>query len=77
MSSSGSLSCSFGADYLQTCDCDYGCPCEFSAPPAPEHATRFIFRGTEVVSARELSVAAGTIHFQYSEKAAFVTEVHY
>ena len=23
----------FDADYLQTCNCDYGCPCEFSAPP--------------------------------------------
>ena len=21
------------ADYLQSCNCDYGCPCEFSAPP--------------------------------------------
>lgn len=21
------------ADYLQACNCDYGCPCEFSAPP--------------------------------------------
>ncbi len=24
---------SFDADYLQACNCDYGCPCEFSAPP--------------------------------------------
>jgi hypothetical protein len=24
---------SFQADYLQACNCDYGCPCEFSAPP--------------------------------------------
>ncbi len=23
----------FEADYLQSCNCDYGCPCEFSAPP--------------------------------------------
>jgi hypothetical protein len=23
----------FDADYLQTCNCDYGCPCEFAAPP--------------------------------------------
>ena len=23
----------FEADYLQACSCDYGCPCEFSAPP--------------------------------------------
>lgn len=42
-----------------------------------EHATGFIFRGAEVVSARELSVSAGTINFQYSDKAGFVTEVHY
>lgn len=25
----------FDADYLQACNCDYGCPCEFSAPPSP------------------------------------------
>ena len=25
---------SFEADYLQSCNCDYGCPCEFSAPPS-------------------------------------------
>jgi hypothetical protein len=24
---------SFEADYLQACNCDYGCPCEFSASP--------------------------------------------
>jgi hypothetical protein len=24
---------SIEADYLQGCNCDYGCPCEFSAPP--------------------------------------------
>jgi len=23
------------ADFLQACNCDYGCPCEFSAPPTP------------------------------------------
>jgi hypothetical protein len=23
----------FDAEYLQACNCDYGCPCEFSAPP--------------------------------------------
>src|ERR1041384_4380780 len=22
------------ADYLQACSCDYGCPCEFEAPPS-------------------------------------------
>ncbi|HTY86726.1 MAG TPA: DUF1326 domain-containing protein [Candidatus Acidoferrum sp.] len=24
---------SFEADFLQACSCDYGCPCEFAAPP--------------------------------------------
>ena len=24
---------SIEADYLQACSCDYGCPCEFEAPP--------------------------------------------
>lgn len=24
---------SIEADYLQACNCDYGCPCEFQAPP--------------------------------------------
>ncbi len=23
----------FEADYIQACNCDYGCPCEFAAPP--------------------------------------------
>jgi len=26
----------FEADFLQACSCDYGCPCEFSAPPTRE-----------------------------------------
>ena len=25
---------SMDADYLQACNCDYGCPCEFEAPPS-------------------------------------------
>ena len=204
MSSSAPLSWSLDADYLQACNCDYGCPCEFSAPPTPgfcegigvwriktgrcgnvpldglclafaahwpkaihlgggtltvfvderaneeqrralenialgklgglpfeilattfsavqetrfvpfefrlagrnsaarigdsvafdlepvknpvsgepefvriEHATGFIFKGAEVVSVRDLRVSAGTINFRYSDKAGFVTEVHY
>jgi hypothetical protein len=24
---------SLEADFIQACNCDYGCPCEFSAPP--------------------------------------------
>jgi hypothetical protein len=30
---SNKLKWEFQADYLQACNCDYGCPCEFSAPP--------------------------------------------
>ena len=204
MSASNSLSWVFDADYLQACNCDYGCPCEFSAPPTSgfcegtgawriktgkcgnvsldglglgfaahwpkaihlgggtltvfvderadqeqrealeniafgklgglpfeilattfstvqptrfvpfefhldgrnsrarigeeiafnlepvknpvtgepefvrvEHATGFIFRGAEVVSANDLRVSSGAIDFQYTNKAGFVTDVHY
>jgi hypothetical protein len=42
-----------------------------------EHATGFIFKGAEVVSARDIRVSSGSINFQYSDKAGFVTEVHY
>jgi hypothetical protein len=204
MSSSAPLSWVFDADYLQACNCDYGCPCEFSAPPTPgfcegtgawliktgrcgdisldglgiafaahwpaaihlgngtitvfideranqkqrealesiafgklgglpfeilattfstvqptrfvpfefradgqtgkarvgqdiefdlepiknpvtgepesvriEHATGFIFTGAEAVSARDVRVSSGDINFQYSNKAGFVTKVHY
>ncbi|HXM01071.1 MAG TPA: DUF1326 domain-containing protein, partial [Chthoniobacterales bacterium] len=42
-----------------------------------EHATGFIFKGAEVVSARDIRVSSGNINFQYSNKAGFVTEVHY
>ena len=204
MSSSALLSWDFKADYLQACNCDYGCPCEFSAPPTPgfcegtgvwqiktgkcgnvsldglclgfaahwpkaihlgggtvtlfideranqeqrealenigfgklgglpfeilattfatvqptcfvpfeihldgrnstarigkhisielepvknpvtgdpefvriEHATGFIFKGAEVVSARDVQVSSGDINFQYLNKAGFVTEIQY
>ncbi len=30
---SAKVNWSLEADYLQACNCDYGCPCEFSAPP--------------------------------------------
>jgi len=33
MSASGNVKWSIEADFLQACSCDYGCPCEFSAPP--------------------------------------------
>lgn len=36
---------SLEADFLQACSCDYGCPCEFSAPP-----TRGFCEGTGVWS---------------------------
>src|SRR5262245_1671827 len=33
MSTTPSIKWAFDADYLQACNCDYGCPCEFSAAP--------------------------------------------
>jgi hypothetical protein len=42
-----------------------------------EHVTGFVFKGAEVVSARDVRVSSGDINFQYSNKAGFVTEVHY
>jgi hypothetical protein len=42
-----------------------------------EHSTGFIFKGAEVVSARDLRVSSGSINFQCSNKAGFVCEVHY
>jgi hypothetical protein len=33
MSTATKVKWSIEADYLQACNCDYGCPCEFSAPP--------------------------------------------
>ena len=33
MSTNDKVKWSFEADYLQACNCDFGCPCEFSAPP--------------------------------------------
>jgi hypothetical protein len=42
-----------------------------------EHATGFVFKGAEVVSALDLRVSCGAINFQYANKAGFVTEVRY
>lgn len=33
MSAIAKVKWSFEADFMQACSCDYGCPCEFSAPP--------------------------------------------
>ncbi len=33
MSNSAKVKWEIEADYLQACSCDYGCPCEFQAPP--------------------------------------------
>lgn len=33
MTSHSSVKWEIEADYLQACSCDYGCPCEFQAPP--------------------------------------------
>ena len=34
MSTQTMVKWSIEADYLQACSCDYGCPCEFEAPPS-------------------------------------------
>ena len=33
MTTGASVKWTIEADYLQACNCDYGCPCEFEAPP--------------------------------------------
>ena len=33
MTTGAAVKWSIEADYLQACNCDYGCPCEFEAPP--------------------------------------------
>ena len=33
MSATVQIKWSLEADFLQACNCDYGCPCEFAAPP--------------------------------------------
>ena len=33
VSSEEKVQWSLEADYFQACSCDYGCPCEFEAPP--------------------------------------------
>lgn len=33
MTATAKVKWNFEADFLQACNCDYGCPCEFSAPP--------------------------------------------
>ena len=73
------------ADCLQACNCDYGCPCEFEAPPTPgycedirvEHGTGFIFKGADAVSAKECRASAGELTFSYPDKCGFVTQIKY
>ena len=33
MATEAKVKWSIEADYFQACNCDYGCPCEFEAPP--------------------------------------------
>jgi hypothetical protein len=42
-----------------------------------EHATGFIFKSAECVSAAEMRVAAGEVNFSWPNKAAFVTRIQY
>ena len=42
-----------------------------------EHDTGFIFKGADVVSAKECHVSVGELTFSYPGKAGFVTQVKY
>jgi hypothetical protein len=42
-----------------------------------EHATGFIFKQAECVSAAEMNAAAGELNFSWPNKAAFVTQIKY
>lgn len=42
-----------------------------------EHETGFVFKGAEVVSAKECRVSVGELNFSYPEKCGFVTQVKY
>ena len=42
-----------------------------------EHETGFIFKGADVVSAKECRVSVGELNFSYPNKAGFVTQVQY
>ena len=42
-----------------------------------EHETGFLFKGADVVSAREYTVNTGDLKFSYPDKAGFVTQVTY
>ena len=42
-----------------------------------EHATGFIFKGAECVSAAKMNVSAGELKFSWPNKAGFVTQIQY
>jgi hypothetical protein len=42
-----------------------------------EHATGFIFKGAEVVSAKECRASVGEVDFSWPNKAGFVTQIQY
>jgi hypothetical protein len=42
-----------------------------------EHETGFIFRGAEVVSAKECRASLGELNFSWPNKAGFVTQIQY
>jgi hypothetical protein len=42
-----------------------------------EHATGFVFKAAECVSAKEMSVSAGELKFSWPDKAGFVAQVKY
>ena len=42
-----------------------------------EHETGFIFKGAEVVSAKECQASVGELNFSWPNKAGFVTQIQY
>ena len=42
-----------------------------------EHETGFIFKGADVVSAKECKASVGELKFSYPGKSGFVTKIHY
>jgi len=77
---------SFDADYLQARNCDYGCPCEFSAPPSQGCCEGLgawrIKKGEYDGLALDASAHAGEVRvkdleFSYPDKAGFIAGTHY
>lgn len=42
-----------------------------------EHGTGFLFKGADVVSAKECTASVGELNFSWPNKAGFVTRINY